>query len=525
LTAKAVTRPPPDVPVLKWVITGGRTIKRISASFVSACAALALAGAAHSGLSVGVSEDRGKSTDAAGFFATMNDLGLSQNRASIVWDPAQPDTIAGQADIQHWLPLAQAAGIRVVFSIAPKHARDITGSQGADERFAAFVGRVARAFPQVKDFVIGNEPNQPYFWLPQYDAAGRPLSGAAYEPLLARSYDALKAVDPAINVVGIGLSPRGNDNPNARSNISRSPVRFLHDLGAAYRASHRQKPLMDSLAFHPYPHVNTDPPEIGYTWPNAGIPNLGRLKQAVWDAFNGTAQPTFAESGTESLNPLRLELDEIGWQVGVLPGLGGLYNGTENVPTVDEQTQAEYYADVIQTAECDASISSLSFFLLEDEPNLARWQSGLERVDGSHRPSYTAVKETMAQTGGTCHQVMRSWKHSRKVVVARASWGKRLRRARTTKWSFNAGAGEEALFRAGIFRAGTSKRAIARALLRGRPRPLLSATGRIKAKTRVVAFPRRRLRPGRYRLAIRMRASMNPSRASLLMSPVIRVVR
>jgi hypothetical protein len=493
--------------------------------FVFVCAALVLTGAAHSGLSVGLSEDRGKGPDAAAFFATMNDLGLSQNRASIIWDPAQPNTIVGQADIQHWLPLAQAAGIRVVFAIAPKHARDITGSQGAAAQFAAFVQHVARTFPQVKDYVIGNEPNQPYFWLPQYDQAGRPLSGAAYEPLLARSYDALKGVDPTINVIGIGLSPRGNDNPRARSNISRSPVRFLRDLGAAYRASRRAKPLMDALAFHPYPHVNTDPPEIGYSWPNAGIPNLGRIKQAVWDAFNRTAQPTFAESGTESMVPLRLELDEIGWQVAIPPALAGLYTGTENVPPVDEQSQAEYYADVIESAECDTAITSLSFFLLEDETDLSRWQSGLERIDGSHRPSYTAVKETIAQTGGNCHQVMRSWKHSNAVVLPRASWGKVRRKARTTKWSFNVGAGEEALYRAGIFKAGTSKRAIARSLLRGRgrPRPVLVTTGTIKAKVRVVRFPSRRLRPGRYVMAIRMRASMNPGRWSLLRSPVIRV--
>jgi hypothetical protein len=482
---------------------------------------LALAGAAQSGLSVGISEDRGKSSDPAAFFATMNDLGLTQNRASIVWDPDQPDTIAGEADIQHWLLLAQAAGVRVVFAIAPKHARDITGSPGAAEKFAAFVGQVARTFPLVKDFVIGNEPNQPYFWLPQYDAAGKPLSGGAYEPLLALSYDALKAVDPTINVAGIGLSPRGNDNPNARSNISRSPVRFLHDLGAAYRASGRQKPLMDSLAFHPYPHLNSDPPEVGYTWPNVGIPNLGRLKQAVWDAFNGTPQPTFAESGAESLNPLRLELDEIGWQVAIPPGLAGLYTGSENVPTVDEQTQSDYYADVIQTAECDNSISSLSFFLLADETNLARWQSGLERADGSQRPSYGRVKQTIAETGGTCHQVMRSWKHSKGVVLPRASWGMRKRPA-TTKWSFMAGAGEEALYRAGVFKAGTSTRTIARALLTGRPKPLRVTTGLISAKTRVVYFPRRRLQPGRYVLAIRMRASMNTARATLLISPVIR---
>ena len=190
-------------------------------------------------------------------------------------------------------------------------------------------------------------------------------------------------------MIGVGLSPRGNDNPNAKSNVSRSPVRFMHELGQAYRASGRTKPLMDELAFHPYPVKNTDPPFVGYAWPNAGLANLDRIKQAVWDAFHGTAQPTFAETGVQSFTPpLKLELDEIGWQVAVMPGLASLYSGTETVPTIDEATQAGYYGDAITAAECDPTVSSLSFFLLLDEPMLSRWQSGLERIDGSHRPSY-----------------------------------------------------------------------------------------------------------------------------------------
>ena len=437
-------------------ITRGGTIIRISSLLVSACAALALAGAAGSGLIVGVSEDRGKDANAAAFFATLNDLGMTQNRATIIWDPAQPDVIGGQDQIAQWLPLAQAAGIRVVFSIAPRHARDITGSPAATGEFATFVRHVAQTFPQVKDYVIGNEPNQPLFWLPQFDQADRPVSAAAYEPLLAQSYDVLKAIDPTINVIGVGLSPRGNDNPHASSNISRSPVRFIHDLGVAYRASHRAKPLMDELAFHPYPAVNTDPPEFGYSWPNAGLSNLDRIKQAVWDAFNGTAQPTFAETGMQSMAPLKLELDEIGWQVAVLPGLAGLYTGTENVPTVDEATQAEYYRDVIMSAECDPSIRSLNFFLLMDDPDLSHWQSGVERIDDSHRESYNAVKTAIAQTGGNCQQGMGTWRHTKAVVLPKVAWGSLKRPARWTRWRISAGAGEEALFRAGIFKAGTT---------------------------------------------------------------------
>jgi hypothetical protein len=501
-------------------ITGGGTIIRISVLLASACAAVAVAGAARAGLVVGVSDDRPK--DAA-FFQTLTDLGMTQNRASIVWDPAQPNVIGSQDQIAQWLPMAQSAGIRVVFAITPRHARDITGSPAATGEFAAFVQHVAQTFPTVKDYVIGNEPNQPLFWLPQFDAADRPVAASAYEPVLAASYDALKAVDPAINVIGIGLSPRGNDNPHARSNISRSPVRFIHDLGVAYRASHRAKPIMDELAFHPYPAANTDAPDFGYSWPNAGLANLDRIKQAVWDAFHGTAQPTVAETGVESMNPLRLELDEVGWQVAVLPALAGLYTGTETARTIDEPTQAEYYWDTIMGAECDPVVTSLSFFLLVDEPDLSHWQSGLERIDGSHRQSYDSVKTALAQTHGNCTQGMVSWRHSGTVVLPQLAWGPRRRTARWKRWRFNAGAGEEALYRAGIFKAGTSRRTILRSLSRGRPRPVLSATGTIKAKTRTVAFPSRRLKRGRYVMAIRMSPTMNTGRATLFISRVLRV--
>jgi hypothetical protein len=504
-------------------------MKRIVGLIVLLCAAAAAASTARAGISFGVSEDRARGVDAQAqsFFATLNDLGLTENRASLLWDPSQPTLIPGQAEIADWLPIAQAHGVRIIFSLSTKSARDITADPvNRTAEFAAWVAEVARTFPQVTDFVIGNEPNQPYFWLPQFDLnTGRALSAAAYEPVLAQSYDALKAVNPAINVIGIGLSPRGNDNPAAPNNISRSPVRFIHDLGVAYRASGRVKPLMDELAYHPYPAKNTDDPNVGYPWPNAGLPNLDRLKQAVWDAFNGTAQPTFAETGRNTFaQPLKLELDELGWQVAIPPGTPG-YFGAENVPTVDDQTQGLFYAESIQMAECDPSVSSLSLFLLRDEPDLSRWQSGLEDVNGSERPSYTAVKQTIAQTHGDCQGPPVTWRHTAQIVLPTVNWGylARPRSPRTTKWSFVAGAREQVTFRAGVFKAGTTRTAIKKALTRGRPKPLLYLTGVIKSKNRVVQLPARRLKSGRYVYAILMTSSMNPRRTTQLVSRAFRV--
>jgi hypothetical protein len=497
-------------------------LTRITSLIAFGCAALALAGSARTAIAVGVSEDRGKEANAAAFFSTLHDLGMTRNRVSIIWDPTQPAVIPQEQQIKQWLPYAQADGVKIVFAIASKNARDFSSASGAAAQFAAFLQNVAHAFPQVTDYVIGNEPNQPYFWLPQFGSDGKPLSAAEYEPVLAQSYDALKSVNPAINVIGLGLSPRGNDNPNAKSNISRSPVRFLYDLGVAYRQSGRTKPLMDELAYHPYPAHNTDLPQTGYTWPNAGLPNLNRIKQAAWDAFNGTAQSTFKETGKTPFSPpLTFDLDELGWQVATLPALAGLYTGTENVPTIDEATQATYYAESVQSAECDPTVASLSFFLLSDEANLLGWQSGLERVNGEKRPSYDAVKQAIHDSGGNCKSgLLTVWKHAAGVLFPLVRWGdlKQPRRARNTKWAFTAGAQEEALFRAAVFKSTTKKAQILKVLRRGQPKALLVARGTIKAKTRVVLLPHRRLKPGRYVYAIRMQATMNQARTTLVVS-------
>jgi hypothetical protein len=498
----------------------------ISGLFSCAAVALTLAAAAQGSLEVGVTEDAGKAGDGgASFFAAMTDLGLQVNRVSIPWDPTNPTLIQNQAEIQAWLPQAQAAKTRIIFAVSPSTARGVTAASGSVPEFVAFVKQLAQTFPSVKDYVIGNEPNQPLFWLPQFSPTGKPLAAQSYMRVLAQSYDALKAIDPTINVIGIGLSPRGNDQPLAKTNVSRSPVRFIHDLGVAYRTSHRAKPLMDELAFHPYPSRDGDSPDVGYIWPNAGVPNLDRVKQAVWDAFHGTAQPTFAEPGVKTFaKPLMFELDEVGWQVTIPADLSPLYVGNETSrSTIDEQTQAQYYTDAIDLMACDPSVRALNFFHLMDEPNLKNWQSGLERVDLTPRPSYEAVKQAIRDTGGNCRGTPVTWRHSAGVVGARAVFGLKTRAATWTRWTFPTGAGEQATFRAGIFPITVGKKAIGRRLTSGRPAPLRASKGTIAAKNRVVTFAPRRLKPGRYVYAIRMVATMNTQRSSLFISKSFRV--
>ncbi len=166
----------------------------------------------------------------------------------------------------------------------------------------------------MKDIGVGNEPNQPRFWQPQFSTRGTGLACTAYARVLGRAYDALKAVDPTITVLGVSLSPARERQRDGGDNASTSPVRFLRDMGAAYRASGRKRPIMDELAFHPHPNSNDRlVPRRATGGRTPGPPNLGRIKQAVWDAFRGTAQPVFAEAGKPvsraALPPLRFRLE------------------------------------------------------------------------------------------------------------------------------------------------------------------------------------------------------------------------
>jgi hypothetical protein len=494
------------------------------ACLAALCVALLLPPVAPAALEIGVVDDapKGSLDGGASFYELMADLGMKENRVTMLWDPDR-DPALQDALTTPVLTTSLLRGIRVVFAVFPAKARAITSSPSAGGEFTAYLQHLARTHPSVKDYIIGNEPNQTRFWQPQFSANGRGAACAAYQTLLAASYDALKAVDPAITVIGVGLSPRGNDNPRAASNISTSPVRCIRDMGRAYRASKRKKPLMDELSFHPYPKSDRDPLMRGYSWPNAGIPNLNRIKQAFWDAFRGTAQPTFPEG--RSTRGLRFRLDEVGWQVGVIPGLDSHYYGQENVETTSEAAQAEVYGGLVPFLACDPSVRSVLFFGLRDEPDLDRWQAGLMRAEGSPRPAYARVKDVMTATGGRCTGMQRTWRHATSVIGAGAKFtglGK-PKKLVNLYWAFNPTADEEASFRAGIFRAPTSRGRISRALAGGRG-GVLSASGLVNAHwTPLVKFPGKKLRRGLYVYAIELRATMNPARKSLFVSRPFRV--
>src|SRR5262249_4272768 len=159
---------------------------------------------------------------------------------------------------------------------------------------------------------------QPKFFQPQFGSKCEGVSGAAYARILAKAYDALHAVNDNITVI-TSVSPRGNDDCKASDNRSTSPVRFIHDMGVAYQALHRDRPIFDDFGIHIYPNQSTDSIAKGYQWPKIGASNLDRLKQELWDAFAETAQPVpdsqssvFTYGQGPALKPVKIWIGEIG---------------------------------------------------------------------------------------------------------------------------------------------------------------------------------------------------------------------
>jgi len=286
----------------------------------------------------------------AWFDSQLAEANLSENRWEIQWDPSQPTAIAQLPFLQRAAPVAQAAGVRIVLVL------DSTRPSVHDPAaFCSWAAQVATAAEQwgVHDYVVWNEPNTARYWAPQ-DAS----APAQYEALLARCYDSIHAADAQARVIGFGLSARSSGPTQT------APIPYIAAVGAAYRASGRQAPIMDQMSLHPYPDPNspTDSPDVGYANPNDfGVSNLSRVKQVIYDAFNDTKQPT-------TVNGLTFRIDELGWQTDT--SQYSQYYNPENVKVVSEQTQAAYIGEAVQKyLACDPTVTDVDWFLLVDEPS------------------------------------------------------------------------------------------------------------------------------------------------------------
>jgi hypothetical protein len=298
------------------------------------------------------------------------------------------------ASLQASALAAQLDAVKLVIAINTGGSRETPLSLFDRTQFAQYAASLAQSLPYVRDFIVGNEPNLNRFWMPQFDKRGRDVAAPAYEALLARTYDALKAVSPQINVIGGAVSPRGADRANSVRQ-THSPTTFLRDFGLAYRRSHRALPIMDTLVIHPYGESSKTPPTALHPKSTSiSIADYPKLVKLLRAAFHGTAQRgaslpiLYGEYGVQTQIPSE--------KLSVYTNLG--------IPSaadaVSETMQGAYYKRAIQLAYCQPTVAGLLFFHVSDEPDLDRWQSGLFYADDTPKSDLAVVKSA-AQAAGT----------------------------------------------------------------------------------------------------------------------------
>jgi hypothetical protein len=328
-----------------------------------------------------VVEDAAKYAPNAG--AEMKLARASGFRAVVLSAVWKPDSSAA-ADLP---PLHRAVAAAVQEDVRPvlavyQFSSATPGDPASRAAFATYAAALAKSLPDVHDVIVGNEPNLNLFWQPQFDAAGADVAAPAFETLLAETYDALKAVDPKLDVIGAGLAPHGGDRPSSRP--THSPTRFIEDLAAAYKTSGRTKPLMDALSIHVYGESARVPPTLAHPRTTTiGIADYPKLVGILGRAFDGTAQKG---------STLPIVYGEYGVETAIPAAKAGAYTGREPVPVVDERTQAEYYNGAIHAAERQPNVCMLFLFHVTDESRLEGLQSGVRYADGTPKSSDPRVR-------------------------------------------------------------------------------------------------------------------------------------
>ncbi|HET7044780.1 MAG TPA: D-glucuronyl C5-epimerase family protein [Gaiellaceae bacterium] len=331
--------------------------------------------AASSGLVVGAAENAVVSADpgaAATQLGLATGAGLRAVRVAVPWNAGRtapdPNALAAYTVTAQQAALA---GVRLYFEVYPASPDAVPRDDAGRAQFAGYLRALALALPQVRDFVVGSQVNNSSFW-PQDTGAA-----ASYVALLAASYDALKGVDPLIQVIGGALSSQG------------TPGTYVLAMGRAYRTSGRAAPIMDAFAIQPSGSSSSEPPGAVHAKGPIGIGDYARLVANLKRAFGG---------GAQAGSTLPIVYDGYGVQSAIPPEKASLYTGSET-DAVDETAQGQAYATALQLASCQPNVSALLFQHVVDERDLAGTQSGLYYADGTPKTSLATVGAAIAALG------------------------------------------------------------------------------------------------------------------------------
>src|ERR1700760_1953695 len=352
----------------------GRTAAVLAALLCALAGSLAAAPRAHAatGIEYGLTDDAWLQDGPGSVDARvekLQSLGVKVVRFSLHWDqiattkPASPASAADPSydwtDSSTVLDALHAHGIDVLVQLVgtPRWAnggKPANYAPTSSTAFGAFASAAAHEYPWVRKWLIWNEPNQA-IWL-------RPTSAPIYVTrLLNPAYAAIHAAIPSAKVAGGGTAPRGSTN-------GVSPVAWLEAMFKAHAK-------LDAYAHNPYP---LDPKRETPT--TGGCAHCTTITMATLDKLETLVARYFPRA--------RIWLSEYGYQT----------NPPDKLLGVSMALQARYEALGAYVAYHAPRVDLLIHFLYQDEPNIARFQSGLVTLANAEKPSLAAFELPLAQT-------------------------------------------------------------------------------------------------------------------------------
>jgi hypothetical protein len=309
-------------------------------------------------------------------------LGVAKRRPFEADDPADPAYDWSLYD--RLVRYAAANNIKVLFSIygtptwenraginrAPKNPQDLVRfAYAAAIRYAGdYPAADGDPLPPVRLWLAWNEPNNPVFLWPQYRRVRSKW-------VIQSAIDYAKicnAVDQGVHSTALsgekvacgGTGPRGNNNPRS-SRPSLAPLAFL----AALRKAGLKGSSFDVYAHHPYyggpSETPSTPPRGGMKATAVTMGNLGTLLRLLSRLYSARKH---------------LWITEYGYQT----------NPPDDIFGVSWILQAKYLSQAFAIARRNPRIDMMLWYLLQDEPRLSGWQSGLLTASGKRKPAFAA---------------------------------------------------------------------------------------------------------------------------------------
>ena len=376
-------------------------VVRIAAlvAVVAFAATAATAAPASPRLRLGITDSGAALYGDAGLYATLAELHASVLRVHLNWggrlgvarrmpvDAADPEDPAYDWRLYDRIVLgAAASGVEVLFSIfgtppwanggsPPNRApRDTAALE--DFAYAAatrYSGRYERSdgavLPAVRRWTAWNEPNLRIGLYAQWRRVG-----GRWIAQSARDYARIcNAVVLGVHATMLGgervacgvTAPRGNNNPHAE-HPSVAPLVFLRAMAAAGARG------FDAYAHHPYNGSISETPSTPPGGPSAiTLGNISTLERELVKLYR---------------RPMPVWLTEYGYET----------NPPDRKLGVSLAAQAAYLTQAVAIVRRDPRIDLMLWFLLRDEVDPVRWQSGLLTAAGRPKPAFAAFRRAAA---------------------------------------------------------------------------------------------------------------------------------